>query len=389
MSRKIADSVWRIGDNYPGRRTVTLMVTHDCNLNCTYCYEHHKSNKVMPVVLAKELIELELENVAKSDMFNELVIEFMGGEPLMNFQMIKEVVEWLESCQRQVPYVCYASTNGTLLSEERKDWFRLHKNTITLGVSYDGSPLMQQCNRGTKDDSIDLDFFHELWPDKAFHMVISKKSLPQFAEGVLYLQNGDCLIEAALAQGEKWKREDAVIYKMQLEMIMNAYLSDNSLIPMNKLTTFLTIDDALSNDPKMHKFCGAGTCITAYDVDGKKYGCHLFTPVVLGERAVVSDSIDWNGLSEPAQCIKCTLRKNCGTCLGYNYLQRGAPEKRDFSMCLMYLAELQVACEFQLRYFARKKILNATEIGFAKKALESYSVLRKFDVKTAKAPFVL
>ena len=70
-----------------------LMVTHACNLNCAYCYELYKKNAYMKSDLAKELILREAQFVKESDQFDELEIDFMGGEPFMNFPLIKEIVE--------------------------------------------------------------------------------------------------------------------------------------------------------------------------------------------------------------------------------------------------------------------------------------------------------
>ena len=108
------------------RRTCMLMVTHACNLNCTYCYETHKRNAYMDTDLAKEIILREAQFVSDSDNFDEIEIDFMGGEPLMNFPLIKSVVEWLEGGVIPVPWLCFATTNGTLLTDEIKDWLREH-----------------------------------------------------------------------------------------------------------------------------------------------------------------------------------------------------------------------------------------------------------------------
>ena len=51
----------------------------------------------MTIDLAKDIILKEAKMIEKSDQFDEIQIDFMGGEPLMNFSLIKDVVEWLES----------------------------------------------------------------------------------------------------------------------------------------------------------------------------------------------------------------------------------------------------------------------------------------------------
>ena len=119
------------------RRTCMLIVTHACNLNCGYCYESHKKNAFMDSDLAKEIISREAQFVKDSDDFDELAIDFMGGEPLLNFNLICKNVEWLEGGVINVPWITYSTTNGTLLSNDVKAWLREHKHSFILSASYD------------------------------------------------------------------------------------------------------------------------------------------------------------------------------------------------------------------------------------------------------------
>ena len=69
-----------------------LIITHACNLNCSYCYEPHKSNKRMDATLAKNIILSEIALVQSSEKFERLEIHFMGGEPFMNFPLVKDII---------------------------------------------------------------------------------------------------------------------------------------------------------------------------------------------------------------------------------------------------------------------------------------------------------
>lgn len=85
------------------RRVCMLMVTHACNLNCSYCYESHKNNAYMSFEMAKDIILREADFVSQSDRFDEIQVDFMGGEPLMNFPLIKQIVEWLKKWRHRYP----------------------------------------------------------------------------------------------------------------------------------------------------------------------------------------------------------------------------------------------------------------------------------------------
>ena len=275
---------WRISDSEL-RRVCMLMVTHECNLNCKYCYEHYKSNRKMSFELAQQIILKEIKLVSNHDLYTELEIDFMGGEPLMNFELIRQVVEWIEESRFDIPIICFASTNGTLLDENRKNWFRKHSNNIWLSLSYDGDEEMQNKNRGSNGYDIDLDFFLQTWPEQGVQMTISKATLPHMANGILKLQSKGVVVTASLAQGESWSRSDALIYARELKKLSNAYIENKSLEPCSRLMRMVWCISSLE-DVSQVKYCGSGVHMCTYDVDGREFGCHLFTSVVLGDKAL-------------------------------------------------------------------------------------------------------
>ena len=368
------------------RRSCTLMVTRACNLNCTYCYEPYKcaDHKTdMTFETAKEILRKEFEFVRSSDAYDEIEIDFMGGEPLMNFPLIKQIVEWLEQEPPPVPYICFATTNGTLV-DKNEAWLRAHTKTFQLGASYDGTPEMQRVNRGTGESfDSNLELIHELYPLQGFHMVISKETLPTLAEGVLFVQRKGWTIEAALAQGVDWNEKDAKLYRRELEKLARAYLGkDKNLAPLNLLTRPLV---SIAEDPekvKQEKFCGTGTHMATYDYDGKKYGCHLFTPIVLGERAIESKDIDFSceDVQADPECAKCRLKSICPTCAGFNYRYRGALGKRDHRWCRMIAEQMRIACAFQIKKFSRLKYMSAEELGYARAAFAAWPYLENLEI---------
>lgn len=384
-------SIWAI-ENSTNRRICMLIVTHACNLNCRYCYESHKKNAYMELDLAKSIISREAQFVRESEQFDELQIDFMGGEPFINFPLIKNVVEWLEGGVINIPWICYATTNGTLLSKEIKAWLYEHKKSFILGISYDGNSNMQSANRGTDRYNVDLAFFHELWPYQPLHMTISKETLPKLAEGVLDIQSKGFVVDAALAQGEDWTMEDALIYREQLCILKNFYLKNHASTTFNILTRLLNIFDLPSTENQQEKWCGAGKHMATYDIDGQKYGCHMFTPLVLSnDKALTLEAVDWDLPESNADdyCKSCVLRRFCPTCAGFNYKFRGALANRDKRWCPMILAEALTACEFQIERIATMDKLNVQDAKHAKAALRAYKVLRHLDIENSTSPYHL
>lgn len=365
----------------PKARICTLYVTYGCNLNCIYCFEKFKdSRKKMPLELAKKIILQEFEEVRKSPQSEGLKIDIFGGEPLLNFPMVKELCEWLWKQQIDEPYIIYATTNGTLLDKEKQDWFRQHKDDFVLVMSVDGDSTMQLKNRGCSNDRLPIEFVHELWPDQPLKMTISHETLPNISDGVISLLKKGYLIDSRLAQGEDWTDEDAVIYREELSKIAQFYLENKEYTPGAIFTRYYT--DVLSDQPPV-KFCGTGTNMRAYDVEGNVYPCHMFSPVVMGRDVRKEiEKIDFHNPQEliEASCLECKMVAVCPTCLGFNFMQRGDVSKRDKKMCKMLLSEIKVVSGFQIQYYmARKASLADEEVVKLKAALVTYQQLKDFE----------
>ena len=309
----------------------------------------------------------------------------------MNFPLIKEIVEWLEGGVIAIPWICFATTNGTLLTDEIKSWLREHKNIINLGASYDGSSKMQSTNRGTDKHNIDLAFFRELWPHQALHMTISKETLPTLAEGVLDMQNKGYKVEAALAEGVDWTMEDALIFREQLNILKDAYLKNPALTPFNRLTRYVSVTDAPATEKIQGKWCGTGKYMATYDIDGKKYGCQMFTPLVLGDNALLADTVEWDLPESNADdyCKSCVLKSFCPTCPGFNYKHRGHLAIRDKRWCPIILAEAITACEFQVERIAAIDKLDEKDAQHGQAALQAYKVLRHLDITKSQSPYTI
>jgi len=347
-----------------------LIVTHRCNLNCVYCYETYKSDKSMPIEVAKRVVDSEFGLVAGSERFNELSIDFMGGEPLVRFDLIREIAEWVWSAPRPVPYLLFATTNGTLLDEQAKPWFRQHRKRFYLGLSLDGTPDMHNANRGHSFERIDLDFFRETWPDQPVKMTVSCGTIDSLAEGIEYLQGRGFRVGASLGQGMPWTDESVAEFGRQLRRLAEFYLENEDVPPASLLD--LPIEHALNRGPTgCRKFCGTGTHIATYDVDGKAYPCHMFTPLVLGAsmsgRAETIEFQDDAGVAD-SRCSECVLGDICPTCYGFNFKLTGNAAQRDPNMCRLFKEQALANCWFQTQLLRKRRRSGPLSLAEARKA---------------------
>ena len=120
-------------------KNITLVLTHQCNLACVYCYEHHKNACTMSAQDAIAIVDREL---TMDDGITMVEFDFFGGEPLLEFDTVREVVEHTAAKTYNKDYIFFITTNGVLLDEERKAWLREHSDVLQMGLSLDGTRKM-------------------------------------------------------------------------------------------------------------------------------------------------------------------------------------------------------------------------------------------------------
>lgn len=357
--------------------TLTLIITHRCNLDCTYCYEHHKDREMMSREMALHIVELELQK-AEENGCTTFHITFMGGEPFLNFDVVKSVVEWMQNQKTNVRMEAYATTNGTVLTEETKDWLVAHRDIFKVQLSYDGTIAQQQVNRTSR--AIDIDFFLTTFPVQGLHVTISKQTLPRFSEGVRYILDKGARCSTTLAIGTEWTDRDATIYLRELRDLAEAYLTrytDREPIPALNGSLHL-IGSHNVGKPS----CRGCIDFLTYDVDGTTYPCHLFSPLVAGEELSISlsdfekdDTLTQYGDKYDPYCIECHLCNWCPPCYGFNYMLTGSMGTRDHHVCKMMFAQALAASEYQINYF-RKVGITESNAHKAKAAIRAYRILR-------------
>ena len=164
-----------------------LKITNKCNLNCIYCYNADKNEiKDMDFKTAKNSIDYIL-----SDDADKLKIQFTGGEPLLNFDLIEKVIKY---CNKKYDYIniSYAvQTNGTLLNNELIEKIKdLH---LKIGISIDGIEVNDILRPYKNGNSSTLDTLRGIYLLNSHNIpfgittVITNKNLPFIKEFVEYL----------------------------------------------------------------------------------------------------------------------------------------------------------------------------------------------------------
>lgn len=124
-----------------------LFLTEDCNLRCPYCYAP-KGPRRLDVQVGRDVVDFMLAAPAK---VKSVTICLFGGEPLLEFDTVRELVDYGERRSQEAGKRLKfgMTTNGTLISDEVADFMAAHK--LTANLSIDGGPESHNRNRKTVD----------------------------------------------------------------------------------------------------------------------------------------------------------------------------------------------------------------------------------------------
>ncbi len=346
-------------ENEQKSKNITLVLTHQCNLDCVYCYEHHKNSCTMPASLAKKIVDEEL---SMNDGVSMVEFDFFGGEPLLELDTIKEVVEYTVAREYDKDYIFFITTNGVLLNDEDKEWLRDHADVLQVGLSLDGTKEMHDINRCGSFDDIDLDFFKTVYPEESVKMTISKETLGSLAEGVIFCHDIGYDVSCNLAYGIDWESaENQQTFAEQLSILIDYYLENPGVKPCSILDVN-RIKSIASQEDRSYRLCGAGYAMRAYDCDGTCYPCQYFLPICVGdEKAKRSLTLDFSSLrlreeQVDEKCRSCFIRNACPTCYGNNYATTGDIYRRDMRICKMNIIQFKAIAYFAIKLFEAERL---------------------------------
>lgn len=191
---------------------VTINTGESCNMACKYCYEVNKRPNRTPPEIAKRFIDVILLDPdpcgiigTKDEKFNNmgLVLDFIGGEPFMEVDLIREVVEhfitsavlldhrWAYNWRISI------SSNGTLLGDPKVQKFcRDYKENLSLGVSMDGCPAYHDLNRVFPDGSPSTpaimknwQFYKEIADGLSTKSTLNRDAIPYMLDNLIFLHD--------------------------------------------------------------------------------------------------------------------------------------------------------------------------------------------------------
>ena len=319
-------------------KALCLHVAHTCNLNCSYCFasqgKYHGERALMSLEVGKRALDFLIEN---SGSRHNLEVDFFGGEPLMNFEMLKDLVAYAREIEKKhnKNFRFTLTTNGVLIDDDVIDFANREMSNVVLSldgrkevhdryrVDYAGNgswdrivPKFQRLvnARGHKDYYMRGTFTH------------ANPDFLKDIEKMLELGFNELSMEPVVcAKGDKEELTDAdfPILCEQYEKLAELMIKRRR---EGKPFTFYHYMIDLQHGPCIYKRisgCGSGTEYMAVTPWGDLYPCHQF----VGDEAYKLGDI-YNGvtnLEKQKEFADCNVyaRSECKDCWAKLYCSGG------------------------------------------------------------------
>ena len=374
-------------ENNKFTRNITFQITDDCNLCCSYCYQHNKGHHKMPFEVAKKLIDEILTNdksinsYVKSENAIGIVLEFIGGEPFLEVDLIDQIIDYfIEQCiilhhpwiDRFRVSIC---SNGVLyFTPKVQEFIKKHQTHLSFTISIDGNKTLHDACRVFPDGtgSYDLAIKAAKHYRKYYDAILSSKMTLSpdninfvFPALVNLWENDYNFIYCNCVYEKGWTIEHARVLYNELKKVAD-YLLNNHLERI-KGTSILNLDLSQQKNISDKNFCGGDGNMLAVDYKGDLYPCLRYMESSIGQNQLpyiignVNDGIGYNqqtkdmiaGLDvtyksqSPQECIDCPVSSECGWCSALNYQEFGTINKRTTYTCLMHKARVLVNYYYQ------------------------------------------
>lgn len=329
-------------------KAMCLHIAHDCNLRCEYCFastgDYGVGRKRMSLETGKKAIDFLLE---KSLDRKNLELDFFGGEPLMNWDVVKEIVIYAREKEKEYgkKFRFTITTNGLLLTDDKIDFINKEMSNVVLSI--DGrkevNDRMRKRVDGTGSYDKITDSFKKLVDkrgDKEYYVrgTYTKYNL-DFSNDVMHLYElgfDQISVEPVMADPEM----PYAITKSDLPKIFKEYeiLADKlqKVYEQEKFVNFFHFMLDLDQGPcaiKRLRGCGCGNEYVAITPDGDIYPCHQFVGIEDFKMGNLDDGtfdqemksyFAGSHVYSKPECKKCWAKFYCsGGCNANNYIYEG------------------------------------------------------------------
>ena len=371
-------------EHFKERQTVVkalcLHIAHDCNLACRYCFaeegEYHGRRALMTYEVGKQALDFLIANSGNR---RNLEVDFFGGEPLMNWQVVKDLVAYGREQETlyNKKFRFTLTTNGVLLDDEVMEFANREMDNVVLSI--DGRKEVHDFMRPFRKGAGSYDLvvskflkFAESRGEKSYYArgTFTRHNL-DFSKDVLHLADlgfDQISVEPVVAD----EKEEYALRWEDIPRICEEYDTlAKEMIKRRKEGkgfNFFHFMIDLTGGPCVYKRlsgCGSGTEYLAVTPWGDLYPCHQF----VGEEKFLMGNV-WDGVKRSDLCDEfknCNVyaKEKCQDCFAKFYCSGGcAANSYNFHGSINDVYDL--GCELQ-----RKRVECAIMLKAAEAAEES------------------
>ena len=319
-------------------KALCLHVAHTCNLNCAYCFasqgNYHGDRAVMSFEVGKRALDFLVENSGNR---TNLEVDFFGGEPLMNWQVVKDLVMYARSIEKEKGknFRFTLTTNGVLVDDDVIEFANKEMHNVVLSldgrkeihdavrVDYAGNGSWEKIVPGFQK-------FVEARGDREYYMRGTfTHANPDFTKDInemlrlgfnkLSMEPVVCAPDDAAALTQ----EDLPVVLEQYEILAKDMLQKEK---EGKPYTFYHYMIDLKGGPCIYKRisgCGSGTEYMAVTPWGDLYPCHQFVGEEKFRLGNVFDGVTNNDIREEFRSCNVYVRPECKDCWAKLYCSGG------------------------------------------------------------------
>ena len=357
-------------------KALCLLVAHTCNLNCSYCFASQggfgkkDDPQLMSFETGRRAIDFLIEN---SGFRKNLEVDFFGGEPLMNFDVCRQIVEYARSIEKEhnKNFRFTLTTNGVGLTEEIIDWANreCHNVVLSLDGRKEVNDRFRVAKNGTGSYDLIIPKFRRLVEKRGgrgyymrgtfthyntdftkdiFHMADDLGFRELSMEPVVTAPDDPCALT----------EEDIITVKEQYEILAKDMIRRRR---EGRPITFYHYMLDLSEGPCIYKRitgCGSGTEYMAVTAGGDLYPCHQFVSdegFKLGNvrdgvvNQEVQDTFRYCNVYSRPECQDCFARLYCaGGCSANAYHAEGTITGVYRTGCELFRKRIECAIMMQV-----------------------------------------
>ncbi|HHV27767.1 thioether cross-link-forming SCIFF peptide maturase [Anaerosalibacter bizertensis] len=319
-------------------KALCLHVAHDCNLRCKYCFASQGDFKgerlLMPLEVGKKALEFIVNSSGNR---KNLEVDFFGGEPLMNFEVVKDLVAYGRELEKNhnKRFRFTITTNGVLLDEDKMEF--INENMDNIVLSLDGRKEVNDNMRTTVDGKGSYDII----VPKFIEMADKRGDKDYFVRGTFTSNNLDFTRDALEFYNLGFKKisiepvvtdpkEEYAIKEEHLDTILNEYEEFSKeyikIKKMDKDFTFFHFMIDLNQGPCLIKRatgCGAGSEYMAVTPEGDLYPCHQFVGNDDFKLGDVFNGVINSDIREKFKQSNVFSKEECKTCWARFYCSGG------------------------------------------------------------------